>query len=161
MERGHSMKHLWRRILPIALMLLAFSSSIFAQQEGSQLILVTSKATGIKTLTSDEKRRLFLGVPVTKRGKRLEALINQSDPLLYQVFLQKVVFMSSPVYERHLLENVVQLGGQRPKVHNQQEALVAELHQNPGKISFIWNHKLRFYPTLVVVGETWRPPEEE
>lgn len=122
--------------------------------------MVTAKATGIRSLTTSEIRRLLMGLPVSKNGKKLEAVINQSDPLLYQVFLQKVVFMSAQVYEHHLLENVVQLGGQRPKIHNQQEALVADLHRHPGKVSYIWNYKLCIYPSLVAVGETWRQPEE-
>lgn len=155
------MKRLWWLILPATLTLLALSLSALAQQEGNQLILVTDRATGIQTLTSEEIRRLFLGLPITKKGKQLEAVINQSDPLLYQIFLQKIVFMSSQVYERHLLENVIQTGEQRPKVHNLQDTLIADLHQSPGKISFIWSSELHFYPTLIVVGETWHPSEEE
>ena len=154
------MKRSWRRIIPFALTLAVLSQTLPAQQTTSQLVLVTAKATGIRSLTTSEIRRLFMGLPVSKNGKKLEAVINQSDPLLYQVFLQKVVFMSAQIYERHLLENVVQLGGQRPKIHNQQEALVADLHRHPGKVSYIWNYKLRIYPSLVAVGETWRPPEE-
>lgn len=154
------MKWDWRRILPFALTLTVLSQALPAQQTMSQLVLVTAKATGIRSLTTSEIRRLLMGLPVSKNGKKLEAVINQSDPLLYQVFLQKVVFMSAQVYERHLLENVVQLGGQRPTIHNQQEALVEDLHRHPGKVSYIWNYKLRIYPSLVAVGETWRPPEE-
>lgn len=161
MERGDSMRGVWACLLSVMLALLGFHSPTFAQQEGDQLVLVTHQTTGVKTLTSDEVRRLFLGQGVTKRGKQLEVIINQSDPLLYQVFLQKVVFMSSQAYERRLLENVIQLGGRRPKVRHSQDALVADLHKGPGKISFIWNSQLRLYPALVVVGETWQPPEQE
>ena len=160
MERGTSMKRNWRRILPFVLTLTVVSHSLLAQETTNHLVLVTAKATGIRSLTTSEIRRLFMGLPVSKNGRKLEALVNQSDPLLYQVFLQKVVFMSAQVYERHLLENVVQLGGQRPKIHNQQEALVADLHRHPGKVSYIWNYKLRIYPSLVAVGEIWRPLEE-
>lgn len=155
------MRHIRPRSLSVALALLVFHSLAFAQQEGDQLVLVTHQTTGVQTLTSEEIRRLFLGQPVTKQGKQLDVIINQSDPLLYQVFLQKIMFMSSQVYERRLLENVIQLGGRRPKVHHSQDALVADLHKSPGKISFIWNSKLRLYPALVVVGETWQLPEEE
>lgn len=154
------MKWVRRRILPIVLMVFALCGAAPAE-EPSSLILVTDKASGITSLTSSEIRRLFLGLPVRKNDRPLVPLINQSDPLLYQVFLQKVVFMSSQTYERHLLESVIQLGGQRPKIHNQQEALIADLHQHPGTVSFIWNYKLRIYPSLNAIGETWRPPEEE
>jgi len=154
------MKWVWRRILWVALIWLALCGAAPAEEPNS-LILVTDKASGITSLTSSEIRRLFLGLPVRKNDRPLVPLINQSDPLLYQVFLQKVVFMSSQTYERHLLESVIQLGGQRPKIHNQQDALITDLHQHPGTVSFIWNYKLRIYPSLIAIGETWRPPEEE
>ena len=125
-----------------------------------RLVLVTDKSSGIGALTTSEIRRLFLGLPVKKEGKMLEAAINQSDPLLYQVFLQKVVFMSAPVYERHLLENVIQLGGQRPQSFNNPDALAADIHQHPGTVSYMWNHTLQSYPYLVIVGELWHPHGE-
>ena len=155
------MRIIWQYLLPVALALLIPPFSIQAQQEDDQLILVTARASGITTLTSEETRRLFLGQPVTKMGKQLEVVINQSDPLLYQVFLQKVVFMSSQAYEHRLSENMTQVGSGRPKVHHSQAALVADLHKTPGKISFIWSSKLHLYPALVVIGETWQSPEKK
>src|SRR3569833_4459775 len=146
MARRPSMKWVWRRILWVALIWLALCGAAPAEEPNS-LILVTDKASGITSLTSSELRRLFLGLPVRKNDRPLVPLIIQCDPVLYQVFLQKVVFMSSQSYERHLLDSVIQLGGQRPKIHYQQDALNSDLHHHPGTVIFIWNFKLLIYPS--------------
>lgn len=148
----------WPRTVLLALILLTTAATAFGG-DARQLVLVTDQSSGIDHLTTSEIRRLFLGLPITKGNKALKAVINQSDPLLYQVFLQKVVFMSAHVYERHLLQNVIQMGGQRPQSLYHRDELADKLHHQPGTVSYMWNEELSNYPHLVVVGELWRSHE--
>ena len=134
--------------------------SLANSDESRRLVLVTDASSGIKSLTSSETRRLFLGFPVLKQGHSLEAAINRSDPFLYEVFLQRVVYMSSSVYERHLLTNVIQLGGQRPQSYNDVRSLVNALQESPGTVSLLWAKDARANRHLVILGEIWHGIEE-
>jgi hypothetical protein len=123
--------------------------------ETRRLVLVTDSSSGIKSLTSSETRRLFLGLPVLKQGRSLEAAINHSDPFLYEVFLQRVVYMSSSIYERHLLTNALQLSGQRPQMYNDMRSLVNSLKESPGTVTLLWESDALANPNLVILGEVW------
>ncbi len=129
--------------------------SLANSEEFRRLVLVTDVSSGIASLSSSETRRLFLGFPVIKGGHSLEAAINRSDPFLYQVFLQRVVYMSSSVYERHLLTNVIQLGGQRPQEYNDIRALLSTLKESPGTVSLLWDSDARANGNLIILGEVW------
>lgn len=150
------MKQAWPRLLLACLIcLLGQTGTAYADGE-RRLVLVTDENSGVTRLTTSEIRRLFLGFPVNKEGRHLVAAINQSETLLYQVFLQKVVFMSSNVYELHLLTNVVQLGGQLPEIFNEERALTDNLRSRPGTVSYMWDSNMDDYPNLVIIGELWR-----
>ncbi len=150
------MTRCWPRLLLACLLfVLAHASTVSADTE-RRLVLVTDKNSGIIRLSTSEIRRLFLGFPVNKDGRQLVAAINQGDTLLYQVFLQKVVFMSANVYELHLLSNVVQLGGQLPQIFLEPQVLAENLHNRPGMVSFMWDSTAGAYPNVVVIGELWR-----
>ena len=128
--------------------------------DARRLVLVTDNTSGIKSLTGSETRRLFLGFPVVIQGRSLEAAINRSDPFLYEVFLQRVVYMSSPVYERHLLTNVIQLGGQRPQTYNDLPSLINALNESPGTVSLLWEQDATANSNLVILGEVWHGTAE-
>ncbi|MCL5669464.1 MAG: hypothetical protein M1392_05745 [Gammaproteobacteria bacterium] len=46
-------------------------------------------------------------------GVQLVPLLNTGDPMLYEVFLQKVIFLSARNYERQVLSRVFRMGGRR------------------------------------------------
>lgn len=147
------MKHPFTALL-LMLMLLG-KISLANSDEFRRLVLVTDASSGITSLSNSETRRLFLGFPVVKSGHSLEAAINRSDPFLYQVFLQRVVYMSSSVYERHLLTNVIQLGGQRPQTYNDARALISVLRESPGTVSMLWESDAKANGNLIILGEVW------
>ena len=158
MERGLAMRQ------PLAILLFFFvligKIGLAISDDGRRLVLVTDNSSGIKSLTSSETRRLFLGFPVVIQGRSLEAAINRSDPFLYEVFLQRVVYMSSPVYERHLLTNVIQLGGQRPQTYHDLRSLVNALDESPGIVTLLWEKDAMANPNLVILGEVWHGSAE-
>jgi type IV secretory pathway TrbD component len=158
MERGTSMKHSYL----LALFLLLSISLPCAASAGKNrhLVLVTDSATGVTSLSTSEIHKLFLGLPIEKSGHSLEAAINRSDPFLYEIFLQKIVYMSSISYDRHLLSNVIQLGGQRPQVFNTTQSLISALKRKPGTVSVLWDSDLKNESDLMVLGEVWHGTTE-
>jgi len=147
------MKHPFTALL--LMFILIGKINLANSDEFRRLVLVTDASSGIASLSSSEARRLFLGFPIIKGGHSLEAAINRSDPFLYQVFLQRVVFMSSSVYERHLLTNVIQLGGQRPQEYNDIRALISVLRGSPGTVSLLWESDAKANGNLIILGEIW------
>lgn len=133
--------------------------SVAVSSESRRLVLVTNPTSSVRSLTAGETRRLFLGLPVSKDGHPLEAFINRSDPFLYQVFLQKIIFMSSSVYERHLLTNVVQMGGQRPPSFTDTHSLVKALDKSPDTVAVMWEDQARA-SQLTILGEIWHGTED-
>lgn len=91
-----------------------------------------------------------------KAGHSLEAAINRSDPFLYEIFLQKIVYMSSISYERHLLANIIQIGGQRPQTFDNTRALISDLKHKPGTVSVLWDTDIKTASDLTVLGEVWQ-----
>ena len=152
------MKHVLLSLF-VSLLLLG-NTGLAAGANNRQLVLVTYSTTGVTSLSTSEIHKLFLGLPVEKEGRSLEAIINRSDPLLYEIFLQKVVYMSSMAYDRHLLANVIQLGGQRPRIFNDTQSLIRDLKQNPGTVTVLWDSDLKTTSNLTVLGEVWHGPVE-
>jgi len=149
------MKRIYYRLTFLALLLLANSFSLAASSPNRHLVLVTDSATGVTSLSTSEIHKLFLGLPLEKGGHSLEAAINQSDPFLYEIFLQKIVYMSSISYKRHLLSNIIQLGGRRPQIFHNTSALIATLKDKPGTVSLLWDSDIKPSSNLVVIGEVW------
>lgn len=157
MECRASMKHV---VSPLLFLLLCVQITFAAGAEDRRLLLVTDSASGVASLSKGEIRRLFLGLPVEKGGHLLKAAVNRSDPLLYEVFLQKIVGMSSIVYERHLLANVIQIGVQRPQVFTDTPTLISALKRNRDTVTVLWDGDLRATPNLTVIGELWHNTTE-
>ncbi len=144
-----------RLVLLFTALLCAASLHGAIADDSRTLVLVRGANGGDIKLTTTEVRRLFLGLPITKNGHTLSAAINHTDPLLYQVFLQKVVFMSSHVYERHLLTNVVRLGGQRPQSYTDPRELLNTLRERSDTVTFMWNDEINPDPAIVIIKDLW------
>jgi len=149
-----------RHAIAILLMLLLGTPTLAANENNRHLVLVTDSTTGITTLTTSEIHKLFLGLPIEKGGHSLEAAINHSDPFLYEIFLQKIVYMSSISYDRHLLSNVIQLGGRRPQIFNNTRSLLNALKQRPGTVSVLWENDVKTRSDLTIIGEIWHGTTE-
>ena len=142
-------------VIALLLLLLIGKPSLAANDSNRHLVLVTNSTTGITSLSASEIHKLFMGLPIEKDGQSLEAAINQSDPFLYEIFLQKIAYMSSISYKRHLLSNVIQLGGRRPQVFNNTQSLIIALKQKTGTVSVLWDSDLKSVSDLTIIGEIW------
>lgn len=121
-----------------------------------ELVLTASAATNVQNLTPQETRRLFLGIPVEKNGMTLRPLLNATDTLLYEVFLQRVTFMSATAYEQQVRALVFRLGGQRPEVFEDRAQLLDALSTHPNWVSFDWSSGLAQEPRLKAIGTLWK-----
>jgi len=120
------------------------------------MVLVAAEGFPVENLPLRELRKAYLGLPVEHESMAVEPLRNLSDPLLYDVFLQKVVFMSRRSYERELLSRVFRLGGTRPVELSAIEQVVAALHAHPGAVTFMWEDTASGLDNVRVVQTLWQ-----
>lgn len=154
MERG----------VPIAMRKLSFALALLlsslavppARADGQrELVLAASATSAIPKLTLQETRKLYLGVPVEKNGVTIKPLVNVSDPLLFEVFLQKVTFMSADAYEKQVIAIVFRMGGQRPESFQDPERLIGTLLEQPNAVTFVWASELGRYQGIKSVNTLW------
>jgi hypothetical protein len=74
---------------------------------------------------------------------------------LYEVFLQKVIFLSERDYEKRLITRTFQTGERRPVVHVKEHELLQSLGRQPGSVTFMWDETAARYPELRVVKVLW------
>ena len=116
-----------------------FLSLCFSVQElcAEQLFLISGKQMAITPLSGNEIKKLFLSAPVSRQGKKLSPLINHSDALTYQIFLQTVMGQSAYTYERQLLARFYSSGISSPPIITDLNKLYELLISEPGSVSFI------------------------
>ncbi len=152
MERGVPVK---QAPLILALLLSSFVSGVVVGEE-RRLVLVGSASSSPLAFSNSEVRRIFLGQSTTRNGKNIVPVINDVDPVLYEVFLQKVVFMSARSYERRLLSRVLHRGGKRIPYASQLNSLEKTLVQNSKWISFMWEDTAHDIPGLEILEVLWQ-----
>lgn len=140
------------------LMLVCVAHATFSAER--HMVLVSSAQFDIPTLSALELRHLFLGVPTIKNGHVLQPLRNNTDSVLYEVFLQKIVFLSARNYEHHLLSQVFRLGGQRPPLYGDMNELVSALKTHPGTVTYMWADTAQTLPGLRIIEDLWQGPTE-
>lgn len=153
-----------RSWLPIAILLLAASFLLSPDHgvlaappdTGRRLVLVTNGQSDVVALSAAESRKLFLGIPIEQSGHLLLPLRNQTDPVLYEVFLQKTMFMSAPMYERTLLTRLLRTKGTRPQIYTNEKDLLQTLLTDPNAVTFMWAYQAESIPALRIVIEIWR-----
>lgn len=138
----------------VALLLMPLCAAAMAG-EARTLVLVCRTDSMLPALTAKDARKVYLGAPLIVAGQRVEALRNRSDVFLDEVFLQKVVFLSGPVYERQVLSRVFRLGGQKPAVYDGVPELLSALRRSPAAVTYMWADSLRAHPELHAVATLW------
>lgn len=140
-------------ILLVCLCLVSINGT--AQTTPRRLLLVCYSESTTPALSHKEVRKLFLGVPTINDGVRLRPLRNASDPVITEVFLQNVIFMSKRNYERQLVSRVFRLGGERPPVFTDISELIDELRQSQEALSYMWADQLTNADGLKSIGVLW------
>jgi hypothetical protein len=118
----------------------------------AHLVLVASLKSQLPFIPASDVRRLFLGVPLMHAEKEVVPLLNGSVVKTKEPFLQKVLFMSAPVYERPMVGRVLRNGGPRILEFQDGNALVQALTSNPKAISFMSGQEAQKAASLKVLG---------
>lgn len=127
-----------------------------AADDRGRLVLVTAAGSQLAPLSNAQLQRLFLGLPVSAQGRAVHALRNRSERLLYEVFLQKVIYMSARTYERQLASRVLLGGGHRPAEFTDQASLIQALSQRPLSVTYMWEQTAAAQPQLEIVQYLWK-----
>lgn len=93
----------------------------------ARLVLVASAQSPIAQISVEEERKLYLGIPLLADGQRIQPVRNNTDPVTEEMFLQKIMFMSSQAYERQILSRVFRSGGPPPLVITDKSELIRTL----------------------------------
>lgn len=125
-----------KNIIAILLAACTLQAMPMAHAEEQRIAIVTSEGAGITAISAKEVRRAYLGASVVLNGVEIKPLLNQSDKLAAEVFLQKVLFMSAEAYERQLLARSFQ-GGSRPKAYANLTNLIDALRNDNATITFM------------------------
>ena len=142
-------------ILLVTLVVLP-SVPVQATEGGRALVVVASAASPAETLSAAEVRLSYLAVPVELGGSPVRPVLNQSDELLFEVFLQKVMFLSSDHYRRQLVARVFQSGGARPPVVRELAEVVSMLKEDPRRISYMWQSDAAELVELKTIAVLWQ-----
>ena len=132
------------------------SGQAVADTAPRSLVLIANRDLVIAPLNPTELRRLFLGRPVLRNGLALAPIRNETDPVLYQVFLQKVLFMSARTYEQQIISQIFNNGGVRPPRYTNLVQLAAAVTTAPNSVSYMWADNANAFPVLRVVQVIWQ-----
>jgi hypothetical protein len=120
----------------IAILFAALLATPMAYAEEQRIAIVVNAESGITTISSKQVRRAYLGASIVLNGTEIKPLLNQTDQLATEVFLQKIMFMSAEAYERQLISRSFQ-GGIRPRAYENLAVLLTALHSDNAAITFM------------------------
>lgn len=142
-----------KRLLLILLLALTAVPTLYASAGDRRVVLVAGAQSVVPNLSPDEVRKLYLGMPMLVAGYPLHPLRNNADETVQEMFMQKVMFMSTPAYERQILSRVFRVGGNRPPVYTEMKELVEALESDRTALSYMPKDLAMATPGLKIVGE--------
>jgi hypothetical protein len=119
--------------------------------EEQRIVIVVSEESDITAISAKEVRRAYLGATIVLEGIEIKPLLNQTDKLAVEVFLQKVLFMSAEAYERQLVLRAFR-GGSSPKPYENRVDLLAALHNDKATITFMLYGTAMTTPGIRIIG---------
>jgi hypothetical protein len=144
-----------RRAPRLALLLSLCGALLPAAARADRVVLIVSAASPVTMLDAVDIKRLFLGIPVERGEVTLHAVLNNSDEQLRMVFLQYVVSMSEPAYERRLLMLTLEQGRRMPTIFTDNAQLLAAVGANAGAVSYAWESAALRNPRVRIIRELW------
>jgi len=135
----------WMRltILQFFFALAIIPTGLVNANETGALVLVANVDSKLGELSLRDVRKAYLGSRVGVNETVLVPLVNRIDDPLYEIFLQKVMFMSSQAYQRQLLRHFLQGKGQRPAEYRDKSDLLDHLSRNASAVTYImWTEEL-------------------
>jgi len=119
------------------------------------LVLVSSTHSSIEKLKPSLVRKIFLNFHTSFNNQHLTPLINNSNELLYEIFLQKVVYMSERNYDRYLIAKTFRTGMPRPEKFSNTKNLIAALQAASGSVSVMWKKNADDEKSIRIIQTLW------
>ena len=141
------------RLFLMLLVGILLAPSLHAQTVEQPLVLVANVHSAIRWLSPDETRKLYLGIPILVDSQRVRPLRNSTNLKVQEMFMQKVMFMSTPAYERQILSRVFRMGGTRPLAYAELHDLLKALERDPAAVTYMPRELATSRPGLKIVGE--------
>ena len=145
-------------LLALSLCLLTWQISLpdaLAAGPEPALVLVSSATSNIDPLSADEVRKLYLGDAVLSNGHPIKPLRNHSDGYVQALFMQRVIQMSAPAYERRILSRIFREGGSRPLIITGLHKLINALQSDPYAVSYMYSDEASAHPELKILSVLW------
>ena len=120
-------------------------------ESGRTLVIVTSNDSDLVPLNAKELRKLYLGLKVKKNGEHLKPVQNYSDDILHEVFLQKIMFMTSRTYQRQLKLRTIRKGIKPPVEFSSNKPILDVLVNNKNSIAYMWKTEAESNPNIRVL----------
>ena len=144
-----------RRASKLALLLWLLGAVLPAVARADRVVLIVNAASPVAMLDAIDIKRLFLGIPVERGEVTLHAVLNNSDEQLKAVFLQYVVSMSEPTYQRRLLMLTLEQGRRMPTAYDSNAQLLAVVGNSTGAVSYAWESAALRDPRVRILRELW------
>src|SRR5215470_13304718 len=94
----------------------------------SDLVIVVDESSPVRSISVADVRRRYLGIPVVVDGIEVVPVRNLSDADFYEMFLQRVLFMSAQSYERRMVSKIFREGGSSILAVGSRDELYRTLH---------------------------------
>ena len=125
--------------------------SAWAGDPPLRLVMVTSAHSRIGALSLPMLRNIYLGSSSGVSSQSIRPLINQSNRMLHEVFLQKVLFMSKKTYERYLRHKKLPSDTVLPVAYRSEAGLIEYLNAHPDSITYLTEQAAAQWPSMRVV----------
>jgi hypothetical protein len=125
-----------KNIIAILLAACVLLVTSMGHAEEQRIVIVASLESSSKDISVKEVRRAYLGATIVLDGVEIKPLLNQTDKLVEEIFLQKILFMSSEAYDRQRLARAFR-GGSSLKVYKNLNDLLAALRDDKATITFM------------------------
>jgi hypothetical protein len=150
MEHGTAMNILWR----IALVFVLCCGVAHAGDR--DLVIVASAKSTLPRFTPTEVRRMYLGIPMVHDGRQVYPLHNVSDKEGDEVFMQKVLFMSSSAYEKRIVSLTFRNGVSQIVNYKTLDSLVKALNDDVFCLTVMTQEAVASVPGVKVLGALWQ-----
>lgn len=127
-----------------------------SRAEERAVVMVAARNSPIEAIAPHEVRLSYLAVPVRAEGILVKPVLNTSDPLLHEVFLQKAIYLSDQHYRRQIVSQVFRSGGARPAEARNTGHLVELLQQETQRISYMWRRDAQDRNDLKILQILWQ-----
>ena len=141
------------RVLFIVLVILSILPVSLSARE---LVLVGNTFSINDVFKKRDLRKMFLGYRVSRDNNSITAIRNTQSVEQYQIFLQKVMFMSKTDYERRCLTLNFSKGNRKVEEEKDQKALFKILKHNPFMVTYMWRDELEEDEDIGVLQILWK-----